>query len=82
MENYTAEVTIYNDYNFDIYIGGGYLLSDYLEEPTLFSNETGNAGIALNLPGGFVAHPGKSEMVFNLNFSFSQAELEWPSRKA
>ncbi len=79
IENYTLEVALYNDYNFYMYLGGMYLVSDMREEATLFSNDTKEPGVQVSFedaPYGLLFHPGKTELLFNLNFSFAQAKYD------
>lgn len=74
VENFSMIITYYNNFNFPVYIGGMYLTNDFDEEPTLISNDTKQAGASILYGDNPISQPGKSEMQFNLNFSFAQAE--------
>ncbi len=76
IENYTMQLSFYNDYNFNIILGGMFLTNDFDENATLFSNDTGEPGINEDFGGNAIYHPAKSSMNFNLNISFAQTKEE------
>ncbi|MHA1150920.1 MAG: hypothetical protein ACTSR8_22090 [Promethearchaeota archaeon] len=74
VENYSIEAIFYNEYNFNIYVGGGYLVTDINQPAIMFSNETGEPNVQLDFGGSdLFIHPGRTYESFKLNFSFSQA---------
>ncbi|MHA1293573.1 MAG: hypothetical protein ACTSQJ_13020, partial [Promethearchaeota archaeon] len=75
IQNYSMDVSFYNEYNFDIIVFGMFLVSDLNEESSIFDNTTRDPGIQLSWKYGY-NHTGNSIATFLFNFSFAQTTLE------